>query len=75
MTPPPLAAREALREQRFSDVWTNDLNDVFADVAPYYDRANYIASLGMWGYFLRSFMSTVAMNLRRNRPHRPRLAM
>jgi demethylmenaquinone methyltransferase/2-methoxy-6-polyprenyl-1,4-benzoquinol methylase len=59
MTPPPLAAREALREQRFSNVWTNDLNEVFADVAPYYDRANYIASLGLWGWFLRSFMATV----------------
>src|SRR5512135_1548299 len=59
MTPPPLAVREALREQRFSTVWTNDLNDVFADVAPYYDRANYIASLGLWGWFLRSFMATV----------------
>jgi demethylmenaquinone methyltransferase/2-methoxy-6-polyprenyl-1,4-benzoquinol methylase len=32
---------------------------VFADVAPYYDRANYIASLGLWGYFLRQFMATV----------------
>ncbi|HXZ52633.1 MAG TPA: class I SAM-dependent methyltransferase [Burkholderiales bacterium] len=59
MTPPPIAVREALREQRFSSVWTNDLNEVFADVAPYYDRANYIASLGLWGWFLRSFMATV----------------
>jgi len=57
--PPPLALREELREQRFRNVWTNDLNEVFADVAPYYDRANNIASLGLWGYFLRSFMSTV----------------
>jgi demethylmenaquinone methyltransferase/2-methoxy-6-polyprenyl-1,4-benzoquinol methylase len=59
MTPPPLAAREQIREQRFSDVWTNELNEVFADVAPYYDRANYIASLGLWGWFLRRFMATV----------------
>ena len=57
--PPPLAIREELREQRFQNVWTNDLNEVFADVAPYYDRANNIASLGLWGWFLRSFMSTV----------------
>jgi len=57
--PPPLAIREELREQRFNDVWTNDLNEVFADVAPYYDKANYIASLGLWGWFLRSFMATV----------------
>jgi len=32
---------------------------VFADVAPYYDRANFVASLGMWDKFLREFMSTV----------------
>ena len=59
MPPPPLAVREALREQRFNTVWSRDLNQVFADVAPYYDRANYIASLGLWGFFLDSFMSTV----------------
>ena len=59
MTPPPLATREMVREERFNAVWTQELNEVFADVAPYYDRANYIASLGLWGFFLRSFMSTV----------------
>lgn len=61
MTPPSLAAREAIREKRFSDVWDNDLNDVFADVAPYYDRANDIAALGMWRYFRRRFMSTIEL--------------
>ena len=59
MNPPPVATRELAREERFNVVWTRELNDVFADVAPYYDRANYIASLGLWGYFLRQFMSTV----------------
>ena len=59
MPPPPLALREELREQRFNTVWTRELNEVFADVAPYYDRANYIASLGLWGFFLDCFMSTV----------------
>jgi len=59
MNPPPVATREIAREERFNSVWTQELNDVFADVAPYYDRANYIASLGLWGYFLRQFMSTV----------------
>jgi demethylmenaquinone methyltransferase/2-methoxy-6-polyprenyl-1,4-benzoquinol methylase len=57
--PPPIATREIAREERFNGVWTNELNDVFADVAPYYDRANYIASLGLWGRFLRQFMATV----------------
>ena len=62
MNPPPVATREIAREERFNIVWTQELNDVFADVAPYYDRANYIASLGLWGYFLRQFMATVDIN-------------
>jgi len=59
MTPPPVAARELAREQRFSMIWTQELNDVFADVAPYYDRANHVASLGQWNRFLRGFMDTI----------------
>jgi demethylmenaquinone methyltransferase/2-methoxy-6-polyprenyl-1,4-benzoquinol methylase len=59
MNPPPVATREIAREEQFSDVWTNELNDVFADVAPYYDRANHVASLGLWNQFLREFMATV----------------
>ena len=59
MAPPPLASREAVSEQRLGDVWSNDLNDVFADVAPYYDRANNIAALGQFGTFLRRFMQLV----------------
>ncbi len=59
MNPPPVATREIAREERFNNVWTRELNDVFADVAPYYDRANYVASLGLWGWFLRKFMDTV----------------
>lgn len=59
MNPPPLASREIAREEQFNDVWTKELNDVFADVAPYYDRANHVASLGLWNRFLREFMATV----------------
>lgn len=59
MNAPPLASREIAREEQFNDVWTNELNDVFADVAPYYDRANHVASLGLWNRFLREFMATV----------------
>lgn len=59
MTPPPVATREIAREEQFNDVWTKELNDVFADVAPYYDRANHVASLGLWNRFLREFMMTV----------------
>ena len=59
MAPPPLASREAVREQRFGELWNNDLNDAFADIARYYDRANEIAALGLWSSFLRRFMQTV----------------
>lgn len=59
MTTPPIATRELAREERFNYVWTQELDDVFADVAPYYDRANYVASLGLWGWFRRRFMSTI----------------
>jgi demethylmenaquinone methyltransferase/2-methoxy-6-polyprenyl-1,4-benzoquinol methylase len=59
MNPPPLATREAVREQRFSNVWTRELDKIFADVAPYYDGANQIASLGLWNWFLRGFLDTI----------------
>lgn len=57
-----VASREVAREERFNTVWTKELNTVFADVAPYYDVANYVASLGLWGHFLRRFMATVDIN-------------
>jgi demethylmenaquinone methyltransferase/2-methoxy-6-polyprenyl-1,4-benzoquinol methylase len=59
MAPPSLATREAVREERFNDVWNNDLNDAFADIARYYDRANEIAALGLWSTFLKRFMQSV----------------
>lgn len=49
--------KEASRETKFNQVWTEELNDVFADVASYYDRANRIAAGGMWNYINRSFLS------------------
>jgi demethylmenaquinone methyltransferase/2-methoxy-6-polyprenyl-1,4-benzoquinol methylase len=59
MPPPPLALRESLREERFNDVWSRQLNAVFADVAPYYDRANQVASLGLWNWFRDGFLDTI----------------
>lgn len=55
----PMATRERLREARFHDIWSNELNDAFADIARYYDRANEIAALGMWSQFLERFMRSV----------------
>jgi demethylmenaquinone methyltransferase/2-methoxy-6-polyprenyl-1,4-benzoquinol methylase len=50
-----------MREQRFSTIWEFELGDVFADVAPYYDRANIVASLGLWTWFRRQFMSMMTL--------------
>ena len=53
--------REDVREDRFNQVWAKELDHVFADVAKYYDKANYVASLGLWGWFRDSFLSTMEL--------------
>lgn len=58
----PIDVRETVREEQFNAVWTNDLNKVFANIAPYYDVANYVASFGLWGWFRRSFMRTIEVH-------------
>jgi demethylmenaquinone methyltransferase/2-methoxy-6-polyprenyl-1,4-benzoquinol methylase len=55
------ADREDTREKLLKQVWTEELNDVFADVARYYDRANHVASLGMWNWFRNSFLATIEL--------------
>ena len=51
--------REFNREQQFSQVWTEELDDVFSDVARYYDRANYVASLGLLNWLRNRFISSI----------------
>ncbi len=53
------AIREDNREHQFKQVWVEELDDVFSDVARYYDRANHVASLGLWNYFRKRFLSTI----------------
>ncbi len=53
------ASLDDRREDQFRQVWSNELNDVFADVAKYYDRANYVASLGLWGWFRKNFIEMI----------------
>jgi len=57
----PFSDREDVREHQFKRVWTEELNDVFADVARYYDRANHVASLGLWNRFRDSFLATLEL--------------
>jgi len=52
-------SRESVREEAFANIWSNEINNVFADVAGYYDRVNRIASLGMIDWFRKSFISTI----------------
>lgn len=56
--------REVAREQAFSEIWSNEINEVFADVAQYYDRVNRAASLGMIDWFRKSFVSTIDLKPR-----------
>ena len=56
--------REVAREQAFANIWSNEINEVFADVAGYYDRVNRIASLGLIDWFRKSFISTIEVKPR-----------
>jgi demethylmenaquinone methyltransferase/2-methoxy-6-polyprenyl-1,4-benzoquinol methylase len=66
MSPPPIAERDDFRMRLFQHVWRDELDDIFVDVAPYYDRANQVASLGLWNWFSRRFMAMIDLrpNLR-----------
>ena len=50
---------EGARSDKFGDVWSSELNDAFKDIAKYYDKANHVASLGMWNWFLSNFLSII----------------
>jgi demethylmenaquinone methyltransferase/2-methoxy-6-polyprenyl-1,4-benzoquinol methylase len=51
--------REQARERAFHLIWSNDIPDVFRDVAKYYDRANVYATLGLIDGLRRRFISTM----------------
>jgi demethylmenaquinone methyltransferase/2-methoxy-6-polyprenyl-1,4-benzoquinol methylase len=51
--------RERARGNEFSTIWRNTLDAVFADVAPYYDLASNMASLGLCGRWRRRFIASV----------------
>jgi demethylmenaquinone methyltransferase/2-methoxy-6-polyprenyl-1,4-benzoquinol methylase len=51
--------RERAREIAFHAIWNNDIPDVFADVAKYYDRANVYATLGLIDGLRQRFISTM----------------
>jgi demethylmenaquinone methyltransferase/2-methoxy-6-polyprenyl-1,4-benzoquinol methylase len=53
------AGKENAREKAFQPIWSNDLDDVFSDVARYYDRANSFATLGLLNTLQDRFISTI----------------
>ena len=56
------AKREWARSRAFEPIWTQVLDDVFADVAPYYDRANVFATLGLLNPLRRRFVDTMELH-------------
>jgi len=58
------AEKECARSRAFEGIWTNELDDVFADVARYYDRANNFATLGLLNPLRREFVSTIELHPR-----------
>lgn len=55
------SGREQARKSAFSGIWSDELHDVFSDVAPYYDVASNVASLGMCNTWRRRFLSAVEL--------------
>ena len=53
--------KEDARRRAFEAIWRNEIDDVFADVASYYDRANVYATLGLLASLRRSFVSTIEL--------------
>jgi len=51
--------REIIRKQEFENIWAHKLDDVFADVAAYYDRVNIFASLGFLNSWRKRFVATI----------------
>lgn len=51
--------KETARQQAFKTIWANDIDDVFSDVASYYDRVNIFASLGLLSRIRQQFISTI----------------
>jgi demethylmenaquinone methyltransferase/2-methoxy-6-polyprenyl-1,4-benzoquinol methylase len=51
--------REWARKDEFSRIWQDRLDDVFTDIAPYYDVASNVASLGVFNRWRRQFILTV----------------
>lgn len=50
---------EANRLNQFQDIWDDQLHQAFENLAPYYDRANSMASLGLWDRWRKLFVNSM----------------
>lgn len=55
------SGREGARRDEFSRVWENKLDDAFSEVAPYYDFASNVASLGLCGRWRERFVAGIGV--------------
>ncbi len=53
--------RDDVRESAFQQIWTEELDDVFAGVASYYDTANNVASMGLLEKIREEFLNTIEL--------------
>jgi demethylmenaquinone methyltransferase/2-methoxy-6-polyprenyl-1,4-benzoquinol methylase len=51
--------RERARESAFRSIWSDEIDEVFSDVAEYYDRANFFATLGLIESLRERFLATM----------------
>jgi demethylmenaquinone methyltransferase/2-methoxy-6-polyprenyl-1,4-benzoquinol methylase len=56
------SGREVARKFAFSKIWGDELHDVFSDVAPYYDLASNVASLGLCKTWRRKFLNSIEIH-------------
>lgn len=56
---PDFSIRESARNYEFSGIWNSGVKLVFADVAPYYNFASNLASLGLCKKWRQRFVSTI----------------
>jgi demethylmenaquinone methyltransferase/2-methoxy-6-polyprenyl-1,4-benzoquinol methylase len=56
---PDFSSRERERRYEFSVIWKDRLDAAFAEIAPYYDFANNLASLSLCNWWRRRFVSFI----------------
>lgn len=54
-----LVKKEKRRIQQLDAIWNNELEEAFSQLAPYYNEANSIASLGLWNKWRRQFVKNI----------------